>query len=414
MVWSRRYGLLGSLFCAFLLCYLDRMAMATAIPFIAQDFHLSSVAMGSVLSAFFVGYAIMQIPGGLLTDRFGPRPVIIVSMVLWSIFTAMTGTATSLASMLAIRVVFGLCEGPFPPSASKAITISFPTCELGRANGIQLAAVNIGAAVAPIVVASLIVNWGWRVVFYSLLPPGLLLALVIGFAFSGAGSRFNAEDRQGNGADEKIRLNQLLQSPALLWCSLTLFLANIATWGLLNWLPTYLLQARGFGTAKMGMLAPLPYIAGAIGYYAGGHLSDRYFANRRQIPVLLGLILAGGMTCIAALAPSGEWAIAALVPGFLCLFVASAGLFTLPLVISPPAAVGGAFGIVNTVGQTAAFLSPLLVGYVLDVTNRNFTVVFYGLVCLCVASAGTASRIRQPADATLRNQSSADGVLVRR
>src|SRR5262249_42841384 len=149
-------------------------------------------------------------------------------------------------------------------------------------------------------------------------------------------------------------------------------------------------------------------------YYAGGHLSDRYFANRRHIPVLLGLILAGGMTCLAALAPSGELAIAALVPGFLFFFVASAWLFTLSLFILPPAAVGGAFGIVNTVGQIAAFLSPLLVGYVLDSTNRNFSVVFYGLVGLCIASAATATRIRHPADATPRGQSSADGILMRR
>src|SRR5579859_5957013 len=108
MRWKHRYWILAILFLASALCYLDRMAMASAIPFIAKDFHLSQTAMGAVLSAFFIGYAAMQIPGGMLADRFGPRPVLTAGIAWWSIMTAATGLATGLSGLLALRLFFGL------------------------------------------------------------------------------------------------------------------------------------------------------------------------------------------------------------------------------------------------------------------------------------------------------------------
>src|SRR5688572_25770347 len=113
MAWKHRYTVLSVLVASWLLCYLDRMVMASAIPFIAEDFKLSPLQMGQVMSAFFVGYALMQIPGGLLADRFGPRIVLAVSLVWWSVMTALTGVVGGLAALLVIRVLFGLGEGPY-------------------------------------------------------------------------------------------------------------------------------------------------------------------------------------------------------------------------------------------------------------------------------------------------------------
>src|SRR5688572_4584344 len=121
MAWKHRYSVLSVLFFTYLLCYLDRMVMATAIPFIAEDFNLSRTAMGGVLSAFFVGYAVMQIPGGLLADRFGSQIILTITIIWWSIMTALTGVVGSLAALLAIRLLFGIGEGPFPPACSKAV-----------------------------------------------------------------------------------------------------------------------------------------------------------------------------------------------------------------------------------------------------------------------------------------------------
>jgi len=394
MIWQRRHAVLGVLFCAYLLCYMDRMVVASSIPFIAKEFNLSPFAQGAVLSAFFVGYALMQIPGGFLADRFGPRRIMTAAMVSWSVFTALTGLAGSFAALLGIRLFFGFSEGPFPPAASKTVATWFPQREVGRANGFQLAAINIGAAVAPLFVAPLVIYWGWRIVFYSLLVPGLVLALVVRLVAQDSSAHPHPDQSAIKGTGENIRITQLLKMPAVVWCAVSLFFVNIVTWGLMNWLPTYLLQARGFSVSRMGVGASLPFFAGALGYYLSGHISDKYFSQRRHIPIVAALVVASLMTYWAAVASTGEWAIVALVLAFLFLFVASGGLFSLPLLLVPKEAVGRAFGLVNTVGQVAAFVSPLLIGYVLAHTHSNFTLVFYGLVGLFLVGACAALRIR--------------------
>src|SRR5678816_2176861 len=102
MSWKHRYSVLGIMVAAYHICYIDRMVMASAIPFIATDLELSPLEMGQLLSAFFLGYALMQIPGGLLADRFGARVVLTTTIALWSIMTALTGMAAGLVTLLII------------------------------------------------------------------------------------------------------------------------------------------------------------------------------------------------------------------------------------------------------------------------------------------------------------------------
>lgn len=394
MSWQRRHSILAILFAAYFICYMDRMAIATAIPFIAKDFGLSPMGMGGVLSAFFIGYALMQLPGGILADKFGPRRVMTASILGWSLFTAFTGVANGLAALLAIRVLFGLSEGSFPPSASKTIALWFPPGEVGRANGFQLAAVQIGAAVAPLCTSWIIAHWGWRAVFVGLLVPGLILAaLVWTFIKDQPASIEHTPDLSEPPA---IPVAQVLKMPAVMWCAVTIFFWGAAAWGLMNWLPTYLLQARGFSLSKMGLLSSLPYLAGALGYYLGGYFLDGYFGKRRQVPIVIGLLVGGISTYLAAAAPTGEWAIAAFICAFLFMFISAGGIFSLPLVLVPRQAVGAAFGFINTAAQLAAFISPLGVGYLLSATQSDFTKVLYCFVGLFAAAAIAALRIRSP------------------
>lgn len=396
MNWERRYSILAALFGGYFLSYMDRMVMASAIPFVADEYQLSPLAMGGVLSAFFIGYAVMQLPGGLLVDRLGAGRVLVMSIIAWSTFTTLTGLAESFIALVVIRVLFGLSEGPFPPAAAKTVTLWFPPGEIGRANGAQLAAIKIGAAVAPLLVAPLILHWGWRSVFYSLLIPGLILAFWVRSLVKEAPVALEAHPAAPLADGVAPQLWQVLRVPGILWLATALFFVNLASWGLSNWLPTYLLRARGFSIAEMGMGASLPFLAGALGYYVSGHVSDRYFSARRHVPIIAGLIAGAVMTYGAAVAPNGQWAVAFLALAFLFLFVASGGLFTLPLLMAPKETVGVAFGLINTVAQVAAFLSPLLVGAILKATHSNFTLVFYGFVGLYLIGAAAALCLRKP------------------
>src|SRR5262249_40614595 len=160
--------------------------------------------------------AIMQLPGGLLADRLGSRRVMTGAILGWSIWTALTGVASSLPQLLAIRVLFGISEGPFPPSASKTIALSFPKDEVRRANGLQLAAVEVGAAIAPALVSWIILAWSWRAVFYSFLAPGLILALLIWRFIEDRPASTEEQEEPASIPASSIAVREVLQMPAVL------------------------------------------------------------------------------------------------------------------------------------------------------------------------------------------------------
>jgi MFS family permease len=356
---------------------------------------------GAVLSAFFGGYTLMQIPGGLLADRFGPRAVLAGSIAWWSVMTAMTGAVAGLATLLAVRVLFGFGEGPFPAAASKALTIWFPRRQLGRVNGLQLAAIALGAMIAPLFVVTLISHFGWRWVFFALFVPGAVLAGSCCFYIRGEGpggphGLVESRPRSARGGLAASNgLSESLRTPAVLWAAGCTFLANVLGWGLLNWLPTYLMQARGFGPQKMGWFASLTSLALGLGYIIGGYVCDRYFSDRLRVPIAGCLLMNAGLTYLAARAVNGEWAAVYLALGFFAIGVAGTALSTLPLIVVPQHAAATAYGLVNTAGQLAGLVSPLLVGYVLELTHGNFEVVLCCLVAVAVASVYPATRIRQ-------------------
>ena len=181
MVWKYRYTALFAMFMVWIVSYLDRMAMATAIPYIAKEFNMTPVAMGVVMSAFFVGYATFQIPGGILADKFGPRKVITGAVLWWSVFTFITGSVHSLFNMIWIRVLFGIGEGIAPAATWKACAVWSPANKRSATNALMMCSNVLGPALTPLLVTAVMAAWGWRTVFYSLMFPGLLLAVWISF-----------------------------------------------------------------------------------------------------------------------------------------------------------------------------------------------------------------------------------------
>lgn len=408
MSWKHRYSVLGIILVSYLICYVDRMVMASAIPFIAADLQLSPVAMGQVLGAFFAGYALMQIPGGLLADRFGSRAVLTTSIALWSVMTALTGMASGLIALLAIRVLFGVAEGPFASSVSKTVAQWFPARELSRATGLMNGSTALGATVAPIFVVALIVHWGWRSVFFSLLVPGFLLALVVwryvvnSPADSRRVTKQELADYDSDVATQRVPLKdtllQSLRTPAVLWCAGSFLMLGMTNWGMLTWLPTYLLQARGFSPEKMSYLAAATNLSGVVGFALGGYLCDKYFRNNIRILIAIGAALTASFTYLAAAASTGEWAVVCFAAAFLSSGLSITPVLTLPMVLVPKHAVGGAFGIVNTAGQAAGLFSPLLIGYLLKVTEGDFKIVLYSMVACSLIAIIPSLQIRYRAE----------------
>jgi len=150
--------------------YLDRVNVTIAGPTIQTALHLTPRLFGWVLSAFTFGYALMQVPGGHLADRFGARGLLVAALVIWSIFTAATGLAWSTTSIIVIRVLFGMGEGIENGAQFKLIGDNFDSRERSAANATFLTALAVGPAIAAPLTTWLIGHGGWRHAFLSTRP----------------------------------------------------------------------------------------------------------------------------------------------------------------------------------------------------------------------------------------------------
>lgn len=400
-----RHSVLSILFLTWVVSTMDRMAMSVAIPYISSDFHLSPAEAGLVMSVFFAGYSIMQIPGGLLADRFGARRIATVAMLWWSAFTALTGAASSLLQMVFTRFVFGLGEGMFPACAFKTIAMWFPKKERATANALMLASNPLGVALSPLAVVAIMSIWGWRGVFYSLFIPGTAIALMFWLFIAdgpAASPRVSAEELLeiesgeplADGRDGSPGVRIVLRQPNVVKYFLVLFSFDIAYGGFMTWLPTYLVRARGLSMSQMGVTASLPFFAGTLGSVVGGWASDRFFSDRRKLPIIAAELSSAVLLYLMFEAQTvPEMVIWQTLAGF-CLMSFFSVFWALPMTTIPKQLMGVAGGLINMAGQIATFMSPLALGYLVGAANGNFYHAFLLLIVSLLVSSVMVLTIR--------------------
>ncbi|HEU4535862.1 MAG TPA: MFS transporter [Polyangiaceae bacterium] len=382
----------------YLVAWLDRMAINMTVLSMQRDLGIDAAQTGWVLSAFFAGYALCQVPGGLLADRFGPRAVIVGALLWWTLFTAATGLATTFGAMLAVRFLFGVGEGLFPAAVWKVIGQWFTKKNRATANSLVLSSIAIGPALTPLLLAPVLQAYGWRVAFYSLGAAGLA---AVGLAwrfihdsrakYPGIGrDEVEAFERDAASADagaerglENAGFRELFASRAVWALFFTALAGNITMYGWLNWLPTYLTKVKGLDVKGMALGASLPFAVGAVGLMLSGYASDRWFRGRRRVLVLacqsLGGLALFGFTRVA---DAASFMTLQCVAGFL-LFMATGAIWAMPMVLLPPRLMGAGSGFINMGGQIGGFVTNLLIGYTIQRYGGDyaagFNVLFAGL-----------------------------------
>lgn len=398
--WRARHTMLSVLFVTSIVSFMDRMVMSAAVPFIAKDFGLSALESGILMSVFFSGYAISQVPGGILADRFGVRRVTTFAMLWWSTFAALTGAATNLVFMLVARFLFGLGEGVFPAAAFKAVAVWFPAKERATANAIKLASTPLGGALAPLLVVAVMSFGTWRTVFYVLLVPGVIIALLFWLVVRDDPSKSPsvtpeelAEIEAGESAavakvEPGMGFVAALREPGILRYFLVLFAFDIGYWGFTSWLPTYLVKARGFSTAQMGMAASLPFFAASVGCFIGGWASDRFFSKHRRLPIIAAELIAALLLYLSYMSSSTLMLVVcqALAGFFLNFFIST--FWALPMTTMPKSLMGVISGLINMAGQIAAFISPIAVGYLVGAAGGSFSTAFAFIIGSILVSCG--------------------------
>lgn len=398
-----RYLVAAGMFLLALLLYIDRICISVAKDAIAGDLLLSDKAMGWVLSAFALGYALFQVPSGLMADRFGPRKVLTMIVTFWSTLTALTGAAWNFLSLLTIRFLFGAGEAGAFPGMSRAVFSWIPLQERGLILGLNFSGSRLGAAFALPFVAWLITAYGWRNAFLILGVIGVVWAVVWWFGFrdtpeehpalSTAEKQEITENRQQVrvGESEKLDTRQLLRSKNM-WSAIgQYFCSNFTFFFALTWLFPHLKSTYQLETMEAGWYAVAPFIAGAIGNWAAGGWVDAIFKNgrwnrSRQLPAMIGFALAalGLIASIFMTTPLGA------------VLMLSIAIFGADMTLPPSWALcvdigkrnaGAVSGTMNMAGNIGSFLTALAFPYLTAWTGSvNF--FFYTAAALNILAIG--------------------------
>ena len=383
-----RWWICFLLFLTWLVSYIDRSLLPMALPFIGQEFHLSPTLMGVAASAFFVGYAAMQIPGGLIADKFGARKTITLGVTCWSLFSFLTGRASNLTSLILVRILFGIGEGVHPPAAFKALSAWFPSSERARANGLVMSSNALGPMIAPILIATAIGAFGWRSAFYLISIPGLLIAFAVYWFL-----RDQPAGAPEGRTEERLGFSALVRYKALWQLFFAYMTWDVTWWGFQAWLPSYLLKSRGFTLASTGIVATLPFAAGVVGLLIASYISDR---TGKRKPVLVAVLLGNALfLLLTATAANTTMAVIFLTATGFFLPAIHGPFWSLFMDFFPSQVMGYSSGFINTGGQIAGIASPIVIGALIQFTGHYDAGFLFMAGSACV-SAGLVMALREP------------------
>jgi ACS family glucarate transporter-like MFS transporter len=345
---KREWGLVGLLSATATASYLARVNVSVAGLLIMQELGLSQEAMGRVFSAFLLGYALCQVPGGMLADRFGAKRVLGWAALLWVAATlGITAAVAAVGVLLAGRFVLGVAEAPMFPAAARAVASWMPEGSRGRANGIVVAAIGLGSAIAPPLVSFVMVRWGWRAaVLASVLP-----ALVVGMAWMKV--RAPAEHAVAKG-----ETGGLPRSRSFVLLTLSYTLQGYVGYIFVYWFYLYLVQVRRFSVLEGAWMGSLPWVLSIVSIPLGGWLFDRLPKAGKAIP-MMGLAGSGALIALGAKAENA-WVAAACLALATALVLSVEGPFwtTMTSIAGPQS--GAAGGFMNMGSNLGGLVSPAL------------------------------------------------------
>lgn len=378
-----RWRIYGLLLIVITLTFIDRFNMNVAAKYIQQEYSLSNIEIGSLLSAFVLGYALFQAPGGWLGDRFGARRILTIAIVWWSAFTALTAVAPDLilarwfgvgVSLWIVRFLIGVGEGPALPNTNKIIGKWMAVSERARGSSLFLVAVGVGGAFTPPAIAWIMTNWGWRLSFLVCGAAGLGIAALWHYS----STETPAEHSGVNEAERQVILanrppvqgarpfpwRRVFFNGRMLALMAANFLLGYVTYIFYTWFFLYLVNVRNLPVMSGSYWSTAPFLAMLLGAPLAGIVSDRMVARLghpwgRRIPVLVSATGSCILLIIGSRLADPYHAIVVLAIAAGCNSVAAVSSWALPNDLSENHS-GSLAGILNTATNLGGALSPLM------------------------------------------------------
>jgi MFS transporter, ACS family, D-galactonate transporter len=365
---SPRNALLFLLGLSVLINYIDRSNLSIAAPLLKSELGISNTQLGTLLSAFFWTYALMQMPAGWLVDRFDVKWVFAAGFFLWSTATGVTSWLHGFTALLIIRVILGIGESVAFPAYSKILRTHFPEGRRGFANGTLMFGLALGPAIGLSLGGRIVGQFGWRPFFLALGFLGLFWLLPWAAYMPRRSPPANPPPLPWSG------LLPILRQRSAWGTCLGQFCVNYYLYFLVTWLPSYLIQGRGLSMNGMARDGGLLFLMSALGSLLTGKISDRLIRTGssptgvRKGSMGIGCTGFGLALVLTAIAPDSlfTWT---MIPTGLLLGVGTCATWAIPQTLAGPEMVGRWVGLQNFAGNFSGAVAPILTGYILDRTG---------------------------------------------
>jgi MFS transporter, ACS family, D-galactonate transporter len=370
-----------------LINYIDRSNLSIAAPLLKDELHISASQLGTLLSAFFWTYALMQTPSGWLVDRFDVKWVFAAGFFLWSAATAITGFLHGFLALLAIRVIVGLGESVAFPSYSKILGSHFKENRRGFANAMLMSGLSLGPALGMWLGGKAVDQFGWRPFFIGL---GLLALLWLPTWFAWMPRRACTPSQA---SEQKYGYPEILRQRSAWGTCIGQSSINYFLYFLVTWLPFYLVRGRHFSLIQMARIGGLVFLLSALASAASGKLSDRWI-NAGASPTIVrkGFMLFGhlgiGILLALTVVTKGRVFIVMIALTGVFLGISICNSWAIPQMLAGPRMVGRWVGVQNFVGNLAGAVAPILTGFLLDRTGSFYWPFFITAIVAWVGGLG--------------------------
>jgi predicted MFS family arabinose efflux permease len=347
------------------IAYVDRInvsLMITNADFLhALGLEGDRIAQGRLVSLFLFGYGLSAwFITPLFEFRWSVRTSLLISVLLWTVFTGASAIASGMAAFLVCRLLLGAAEGPLFSLKTMYVRERFAPNEVGKPNAVSSLGVSIGLGLGYSIVSFLIAHFGWRDSFWALAALNLVVGLPLIALFIRSAPVPRAANRK-DGSAVSLFLSAL-RTPHLFWILIVEICTLSYLWGASTWLPSYLKEARHFSLNAMSIFAGLPFFVGVIANVAGGSVVDLLPRSKAPIVFVIGGIVTAICVTLAILAENPYVAASALI------FAGAGWGFQAPAIpslvqhVAKDGTVGTTYGIINGIGNLVSALMPMMMG----------------------------------------------------
>lgn len=376
-------AMLAAIFSGYTMVYIDKMTIGIALVPIANELNLLPSEKGLVISIFFLGYTLFQVPMSYLNRKFDTRIILVFSITALGIFMALFGFVPSLVFILLLRFLSAsVAHAPYPAAASRMITVHVDMRNRTFAQAALIGSAGFATFAGSFILSRVYQELGWRSGFFAVATVCAAVAVCLFFFLP------PTKPEPESSQDEKARLpfTTILASPVVWAIMSSSFFVNGVTYGMLGFLPSYLTSERGLDLAVSGNIMALIGLASFIAALAGGYVIGKYLLGKEKQVIFIFSVIAAVLTYLIYLMDNLTLATLLLAVAYMLLMLSFITITSLPLKIFPKEVVAPYYATINAGGVLGGFFAPIVLGRLVELAGGAYLYAFMFLAAIAAIS----------------------------